>query len=69
VVATDDNSTLVEFFLQPEADGTRLRVVESGFDTLRFPPDRERQAGYHSHSNGWTEKVQVLRQYTEKLPQ
>jgi uncharacterized protein YndB with AHSA1/START domain len=68
VVATDDNSTLVEFFLQPEADGTRLRVVESGFDTLSFPPERERQAGYDSHSNGWTEKVRVLREYAENPP-
>src|SRR5215472_13560711 len=29
-----DNSTLVEFTLTPEGDGTRLRVVESGFAAL-----------------------------------
>ncbi len=28
------NSNLVEFTLVPEGDGTRLRVVESGFDRL-----------------------------------
>src|SRR5690349_22705148 len=31
---TAENSTLVEFTLKPEGDGTRLRVVESGFDAL-----------------------------------
>ena len=30
----EDNSTLVEFTLTPESDGTRLRVVESGFAGL-----------------------------------
>ena len=30
----DGNSTLVEFTLAPEGDGTRLRVVESGFAAL-----------------------------------
>src|SRR5918997_1974081 len=30
----DGNSTLVEFTLQAEADGTRLQVVESGFASL-----------------------------------
>ncbi|MBK1784385.1 SRPBCC domain-containing protein [Prauserella sp. ASG 168] len=32
-----DNSTLVEFTLVPEGDGTRLRMVESGFATLSLP--------------------------------
>jgi uncharacterized protein YndB with AHSA1/START domain len=67
-MATGDNSTLVEFFLEPEADGTRLRVVETGFDTLRIPAEREPWAGYDSHSAGWTEKVEVLRRYVEDPP-
>src|SRR5262245_6005388 len=31
-------STLVEFFLEPDARGTLLRVVESGFAGLDIPP-------------------------------
>jgi uncharacterized protein YndB with AHSA1/START domain len=67
-VATENNSTLVEFFLEPDAAGTRLRVVESGFDTVRIPAGRERTAGYESHSAGWTEKVAEIGRYAEELP-
>jgi uncharacterized protein YndB with AHSA1/START domain len=66
VVANDDNSTLVEFFLAPEDDGTRLRVVETGFAALTIPPEREATAGYDSHSQGWTEVVGNLARYAEK---
>jgi uncharacterized protein YndB with AHSA1/START domain len=66
VTATEDNSTLVEFFLEPESDGTRLRVTESGFATLSIPPERENTAGYESHESGWTEVVHNLREYAEK---
>src|SRR5262249_12138404 len=35
--------TLVEFTLTPEGDGTRLKVVESGWDSLSASPEeRER---------------------------
>jgi uncharacterized protein YndB with AHSA1/START domain len=64
--ATDDNSTLVQFFLEPEAEGTRLRLVESGFAGLEIPADREPTAGYDSHAGGWTEMVDVLREHAEK---
>jgi uncharacterized protein YndB with AHSA1/START domain len=57
VVATEENSTLVEFTLEPAGDGTLLRVVESGFDALVVPPDRVEFAGYESHSNGWAEVI------------
>jgi uncharacterized protein YndB with AHSA1/START domain len=67
-VATDDNSTLVEYYLEPAADGTRLRVVESGFATLRIPAGREETAGYESHSNGWTEVTANLKRYLENPP-
>jgi uncharacterized protein YndB with AHSA1/START domain len=64
--ATEDNSTLVQFFLQPEAEGTRLRLVESGFAGLSIPAEREAAAGYDSHAGGWTEMVDRLREYAEK---
>jgi uncharacterized protein YndB with AHSA1/START domain len=64
-VADDDNSTLVEFFLQEDGDGTRLRLVESGFEALVIPADREPTAGYESHSGGWTEMVAKAKDYAE----
>lgn len=65
-VADETNSTLVEFFLEPESDGTRLRLVESGFAGLSIPADREATAGYESHSAGWTEVVGNLQEYAER---
>lgn len=63
--ATEDNSTLVEFTLEPRADATLLRVVESGFASLVIPPDREESAGYESHAEGWTGVVAKARDYAE----
>ncbi len=40
---------LVEFTLQTTTDGTLLRVVESGFDSLMIPEDRQGSAGFESH--------------------
>jgi hypothetical protein len=38
------NANLVEFTLTPEADGTRLLVVESGFDRLADEHDPDQSA-------------------------
>jgi uncharacterized protein YndB with AHSA1/START domain len=64
--ATEANSTLVEFFLEPQDDGTRLRVVESGFAALDRPAELNETAGYDGHDRGWTEVVGNLRAYAEK---
>ena len=51
-VARDENSMLVEFTLHAEGDGTRLRVVESGFDRVDWAD--EKKARYaEDHSSGW----------------
>ncbi|MCO8273081.1 SRPBCC family protein [Actinoplanes sp. TRM 88003] len=67
-VADEGNSTLVEFFVEPEADGTRLRVVETGFASMKvpLPPEREETAGYDSHNEGWRGIVEIVREYAEK---
>jgi uncharacterized protein YndB with AHSA1/START domain len=65
ITATEDNSTLVEFSLQAAADGTLLRVVESGFDTLVIPAGREDSAGFESHAQGWAGVVVKLGEYAE----
>jgi uncharacterized protein YndB with AHSA1/START domain len=64
-VATDTNSTLVEFTLAPDGDGTRLSLSESGFASLNIPAERERTAGYDSHSQGWPVKLEDLRKHAE----
>ncbi|MFJ6790003.1 SRPBCC family protein [Streptomyces angustmyceticus] len=66
-VAVEGNSTLVEFTLTEEGDGTHLRVVESGFAGLRIPEDRRKTAGYESHAAGWSGQVENIRRYAEQL--
>ena len=65
VPATEDNSTLVEFTLEETADGTKLRVVESGFASIVIPPAREASAGYESHSQGWTGVIEKFAHYID----
>lgn len=67
VTATEDNSTLVEFTLEPASEGTVLRVVESGFDALVIPAGREATAGYRSHSEGWGGVTVKFGAYVEGL--
>jgi uncharacterized protein YndB with AHSA1/START domain len=49
-----ESTTLVEFHLDEVPGGTRLRLVESGFDTL--PADRRAQA-FRANDGGWTEMM------------
>ncbi len=65
ILATDENSTLVEFTLKATPEGTVLRVVESGFDTLEIPANRVQHAGYESHSEGWPQVLSELTKYVE----
>jgi uncharacterized protein YndB with AHSA1/START domain len=46
--------TLVEFTLEPEGEGTRLTIVESGFDAL---PPGARDSSFRLNERGWTEQV------------
>jgi uncharacterized protein YndB with AHSA1/START domain len=65
VVATEDNSTLVEFTLEETPHGTVLRVVESGFASIVIPAEREASAGYESHSQGWTGVIEKMAHYID----
>jgi uncharacterized protein YndB with AHSA1/START domain len=53
-------TTLVEFHLDAVAEGTRLRVVESGFDQV--PADKRLQA-FRNNSEGWTIQVANIERY------
>jgi uncharacterized protein YndB with AHSA1/START domain len=59
----DGNSTLVEFTLSPEASGTRLHVVESGFDL----PEAERATWAKENTEGWSGGLSALREYAARI--
>jgi uncharacterized protein YndB with AHSA1/START domain len=61
-VVREANSMLVEFTLHPEASGTRLRVVESGFDAIDWS-EEEKQRYADNHSRGWHSLLGRLRDY------
>jgi len=64
--ARADNSMLVEFMLEPAAGGTRLRVVESGFDTIDWSePEKAKYA--EGHSRGWQVLLGRLRDYAPSV--
>ena len=62
----EGNSTLVEFSLSAEGEGTRLRVVESGFDTLALPEDEKAQR-FADNTEGWNVELGHLRDYAAKV--
>jgi len=58
----EGTSTLVEFTLTPEGAGTRLRVVESGFQQLVWAEaDKARYAD--ENAQGWIRELDELRDY------
>ena len=59
---TTEPPTLVEFTLEKTAGGTRLTVVESGFDKL--PPERRLQA-FRSNDGGWAEQVKNIERHLQ----
>lgn len=57
-------TTLVEFRLTPtSAGGTRLTVVESGFDAV---PEKRRVRAFRMNEGGWTAQVENVRKYVEE---
>ena len=54
--------TLVEFKLEPSGDGTRLTVIESGFDAI--DPSRRDEA-MRSNEGGWAQQVENIRAHVE----
>ena len=59
---SDETPTLVEFTLSPAAEGTLLRVVESGFDAL--PEDRRAEA-FRMNNGGWDAQLRNVKAYAE----
>ena len=55
-------TTLVEFRLEDAEGGTRLTIVESGFDKV---PKERRDEAFRSNDQGWTEQLQNIRRHVE----
>jgi uncharacterized protein YndB with AHSA1/START domain len=59
----DEPTTLVEFLLEPAADGTMLTIVESGFDSV---PAARRLRAFRMNEGGWAGQAKNLRKYVEE---
>lgn len=57
-----EEPTLVEFHLEPIESGTRLRVIESGFD--RIPAGRRPEA-LRMNTGGWEAQVKNIKRHVE----
>jgi uncharacterized protein YndB with AHSA1/START domain len=55
--------TLVEFRLTPTDEGTRLTIVESGFDAL---PSHRRADSLRMNDGGWTQQVRNIQTHVER---
>lgn len=56
-------TTLVEFKLEPTAQGTRLVIIESGFSKLS--DDARRDEALRMNSQGWEEQVRNITAHVE----
>jgi len=54
--------TLVEFHLEPVAEGTLLTIVESGFDRV---PAHRRERAFRMNEGGWTGQIENVRRHVE----
>jgi uncharacterized protein YndB with AHSA1/START domain len=58
----DGNSTLIEFTLSETGEGTRLRLVESGFGTLDATPERQEELR-EDNAKGWAIELGHLEEH------
>src|SRR5262245_32262829 len=62
----DDSSeptTLVVYELEDASGGTRLKVVDSGFDAL---PESRREEAYQANDKGWDMQMESIEQHLAK---
>lgn len=58
--------TLVEFTFTPEGAGTRLKVVESGWDELRTSAERQGELR-DGNTSGWKAELSDLERYAQTV--
>ncbi|MGX9217773.1 SRPBCC family protein [Massilia varians] len=56
-------TTLVEFTLAPTADGTRLTIVESGFERV---PEHRRLRAFRMNQGGWAAQADNIARHVEQ---
>lgn len=61
----DETPTLVEFRLEPTADGTLLTLTESGFDHI---PAHRRNEAFRMNDGGWTQQMVNIEQFVAAHP-
>jgi hypothetical protein len=59
---SNEPMTLVEFRLEDAADGTRLTLVESGFDKI---PAHRRDEAIRSNGKGWASQMERIRRHVD----
>jgi uncharacterized protein YndB with AHSA1/START domain len=59
----EEEPTLVEFTLEETKTGTRLKVVESGFDKV---PAYRRDEAFRMNTGGWAAQMENIRRYVEQ---
>lgn len=62
---SQEERTMVEFRLEEIADGTRLHVVESGFDKV---PEARRAEAFRRNEGGWSQQMQNIAEYVFAHP-
>ena len=60
---SSEPATLVEFRLEEENGGTRLTIVESGFDRI---PQTRRAEAFRMNDNGWTGQIRNIEKYVTR---
>jgi len=58
----NEPTTLVELRLEPVAEGTRLTIIESGFDRV---PAHRRERAFRMNEGGWAAQAENLRKYLD----
>jgi uncharacterized protein YndB with AHSA1/START domain len=59
---SQESATLVEFTLADAPDGTRLTIVESGFDRIRAG---RRDEAFRNNDGGWAEQMKNIARHVE----
>ena len=58
-------TTLVAFTLEDDDEGTKLTVVETGFDAL---PESRRAKAFSGNESGWTGQLRNIANYLKANP-
>ena len=62
---SNETPTLVEFRLEKSANGTQLKVSESGFEKI---PAERRDEAFRMNDGGWAEQMKNIKAYLSQSP-